>query len=277
MNPAGLDRALKALGPYLDDVIICGAWAWYLYRRCLAPPRWIPDEFTRDLDCIGRERLEVQDAHLLDRLEAYDFEWVPRGSETPPVAHFAWPEQRRAEVVIEFLVPARGDASRRIVEMQPGLTAQALRHLEILTDEPLDLAIDDDSPLAREMEFRGTIKLPTVGCFVVQKALIHSRRGRDEQVKDLFYVVELLDRENGLSARCRREVVAADARWKGAVDQLVEMLDKRSRESRFLAALSEHYPVERRPPRAYFEREIRTWLEQLQEARRGDTIPPADP
>lgn len=273
MNAAGLDRALRALAPYLGDVIICGAWAWYLYRRCLAPPRWIPDEFTRDLDCIGRERLPVRDAWLFERLTANDFEWVPRGSDTPPVAHFAWPDQKHAEIEIEFLVPARGDGSRRIVEMQPGLTAQALRHLEILTESPLRLTIDDESPLAGELEFRGSMRLPKVGHFVLQKAMIHAGRSRDQQVKDLFYVVELLDRENGLSVTCLEEVVAADARWKNAVDQLTHLIDRRAGEPPFLTALSEQYPVEKRPPRAYLEGELRTWLEQLQEARRRDTRP----
>ncbi len=271
MNATGLDRALKALGPYLGDIIICGAWAWYLYRRCLAPSSWVPVEFTRDLDCISSERLPVRDAHLFERLTANDFEWVPRGSETPPVAHFAWPDEKHAEVEIEFLVPARGDGSRRIVEIQRGVTAQALRHLEILTEAPLDLPIDDESPVAGEMEFRGTIKLPRMGHFVIQKALIHSRRPRNEQVKDLFYVVELLDRGNGLSARCLEEVVAADAQWQSGVDQLVNVLDRRAGEPQFLMAVSQQYPVEKRPLRMYFEREIRRWLEKLQETRAGST------
>lgn len=69
MKPAGLGRALTALGPYLEDIVICGAWAWYLYRRCLAPGRDLPTEFTRDLDCVGPERLPVREAPILDRLE----------------------------------------------------------------------------------------------------------------------------------------------------------------------------------------------------------------
>lgn len=267
MNAAGLDRALNALGPYLSDLIICGAWAWYLYRRCLASERWIPEEFTRDLDCIGRERMPIRDSHLVERLKANAFEWVPRGSETPPVASFVWPDRQHAEIEIEFLVPARGDGSRRIVELQPGLTAQALRHLDILTETPLTLVIDNESPVADEMAFRGAIRLPSIGHFVIQKGLIHSRRDRNRQVKDLFYVIELLDRANGLSARCLDEVVAADVRWSRSVDQLVEVLDRRVGEARFLTALAEQYPFERRPPNAYVEREIRTWLEQLQEAR----------
>lgn len=260
---------MKTLRPYLNDLVLCGAWAWYLYRRCLAPGRWIPADFTRDLDCIGRERLPVRGALLLDLLEDGDFEWVPRGAETPPVAHFAWPGRDRAEVEIEFLVPARGDGARRIVELQPNLTAQALRHLEILTDEPLEIVIDDRSTLAAELEFRGSVRVPRVGHFAIQKALIHDRRNRAEQVKDLFYVFELIDRENGLAKVVSEDVVAADTGWKRGVDQFIQLLERRAGEPPFLKALSEQYPVERRPRLAYFEGEIRDWLEQLNAMRSG--------
>lgn len=74
MRTGGLDRALKALGPYLDDLVLCGAWAWFFYRRCVGSARWMPAEFTRDLDCVGSERLRVRDATVLERLKASDFE-----------------------------------------------------------------------------------------------------------------------------------------------------------------------------------------------------------
>lgn len=108
MRVDGLDHALQTLEPYLGDLILCGAWAWFFYRRCFGSDRWIPAEFTRDLDCIRPERLPVRGGSLCDRLEAESFEWVPRGSDTPPAAHFAWPSRNRPEIEIEFLVPARG-------------------------------------------------------------------------------------------------------------------------------------------------------------------------
>jgi hypothetical protein len=77
-----------------------GAWAWCLYRRCLAEPTWIATEFTRDLDCIGPEKLRVREGKPFDRFEANGFKWVPRGSQTPPVAHFAWPDKDQAQVEV---------------------------------------------------------------------------------------------------------------------------------------------------------------------------------
>ena len=273
MNALGLDRALKALRPYLGDLVLCGAWAWYLYRRCLAPDRWVPAEFTRDLDCIGKERLPVRGDPLLNRLANSAFVWVPRGPETPPVAHFAWPDPKRADVEIEFLAPSRGDGTREIVELQPGLTAQALRHLEILTDSPLVLAIDDRSPLPEELEFRGSVRLPKIGHFVIQKALIHKDRRREKQVKDIFYVFDLIDRENGLNNILSQDVVAAEAKWKTEVGLLVDVLEQRIGEPAFLKGISEQYPEEKRPSPTYVEREVQDWLKQF----RGDAQRDAGP
>ena len=263
MNTRGLDRALGALGPYLDDLVLCGAWAWFLYRRCLGRRTWIPAEFTRDLDCVGREKLRVRGSTVVDRLLARDFRWVPRGEETPPVASFVWPLEGRADIELEFLVPARGDGSRRILEIQSGLTAQALGDLEIVRANPLRLEIDDLSPLAGELSFRGAVQVPRVGHFVVQKALIHDRRTPSEQIKDFFHVFDLIDRENGMSDEALADVVAAKSKWSGEVATFVGVLERRLREPRFLVGVSEQLPPERRPSPTYIEREMRAWLERL--------------
>ena len=92
MNPAGLDRALRALGPYVEDVVLCGAWAWYVHRRCSGAATWLPREFTRDVDCVGRETLALRgSAPLRECLEAPGVVWAPRGGGISPVAPFALP------------------------------------------------------------------------------------------------------------------------------------------------------------------------------------------
>lgn len=198
----------------------------------------------------------MRGSSLFDRLEAEAFEWVPRGSATPPVAHFAWPNRDRPQVEIEFLVPARGDGSRRIVELQPGLTAHAQRDLDILTDSPVALVIDDASPVAVELAFRGLVRVPKMGHFAMQKALIHLRRDRTSQVKDLFYVFDLIDSENGLANAVAEDVRTAEPRWRGAVNAFVQLLERRSQEPAFLRAVLEQYPEERRPPLVYAQHEI---------------------
>lgn len=268
MKPSELGRALEALGPYLEDLVICGAWAWYLYRRCLGPVTWMPSDFTRDIDCIGHEGLAVRGETVFHRLtKGAAFVWVPRGEETPPAARFAWPNAARPEVEVEFVVPARGDGSRHVVEIQAGLTALPLRDLEILQDRPLQIVIDDRSPLAAEMAFRGSVRVPRIGCFVVQKALIHQRRNRDQQVKDLSYVFDLIDRENGLSDMVRHDVLSAEPRWRSEVARFTRLLEARITEPPFLVAMARQFAPERAPSTAYIGREIMAWLERLDAVR----------
>lgn len=262
MNPEGLDRALHGLRPYLGDLVLCGAWAWYLYRRCLASPGWMPVEFTRDLDCIGPERLPVRNETVFARMDSAEFVWAPRGDDPPP-SSFAWPSVERPEVEVQFLVPARGDGARRVLELQPNLFGEALRHLDILLDRPLDIVIDDASPAATDLTFRGLLRVPRIGHFAIQKSLIRERRTTDKQATDSFQVFDLLDGANGLAETVLRDVVAARPAWHAEVDLFVAHLQEQVHSPRLLRSIAERYAEERRPRIAYIEREMSEWLDRL--------------
>ena len=210
----------------------------------------------------------MRDVSLAARLEAGGFLWTPRGTETPPAAAFTWVDTNQSEVEIEFLVPARGGHGTGIVEIQSPVTAQALRHVEILLDDPLRIVVDDASPLARELAFRGIVRIPRAGHFSVQKALMHRTRGRAKQIKDFFYVFDLVDSTNGLSDTVLDDVVRANARWRSQIALFGRTLGERAQEPSFLLGIAEQYPSERRPSVAYVGRELRLWLERLAEARR---------
>ncbi len=109
--------------------------------------------------------------------------------------------------------------------------------------------------------------VPSLGRFVVQKALIHSRRNPQDQVKDFFYVFDLIDAENGLADAVLADVVSTRSQWENEVDRFTDLLDLRGREPRFLQAVSEQLAPERRPSVAYIEREIAGWLAWLNESR----------
>ena len=269
MNAEGLDRALHGLRPYLGDLVLCGAWAWFLYRRCLGPAAWMPVEFTRDLDCIGLERLPVRSETVVARMQKAEFVWAARG-EHPPPSLFAWPTAERPDVEVQFLVPARGDGSRRVLELQPNLYGEALRDLPILLDSPLEIVIDRASPLASELTFRGVLRVPRVGHFAIQKALIRARRSPEKQATDSFQVFDLIDRENGLADRMLRDVSDAQRRWSAEIDRFVAHLEEQVRSPAFLRSIAERYAAERRPLVTYIERELRGWLERLGETRHSD-------
>lgn len=269
MNPEGLDRALHGLRPYLGDLVLCGAWAWYLYRRCLGRAGWMPVEFTRDLDCIGPERLPVRDESVFARMEKADFVWAAHG-EDPPPSVFAWPTVARPEVEVQFLVPARGDGSKRVLEMQPNLYGEALRDLGILLDNPLEIVIDHASPLAAELTFRGVLRVPRMGHFAIQKSLIRGRRTPDKQATDSFQVFDLIDRENGLADDVLRDVVRAQDRWSAEADRFAAHMQEQVRSPTFLRGIADRYAAERRPLVTYIEREMRGWLERLAETHQSN-------
>ena len=159
----------------------------------------------------------------------------------------------------------------RTVELQNGLGAQALRHLDILLDTPLKLVIDDGSPIARELEFRGAVRGPQMGHFVIQKALIHSRRDRRDQVKDTFYVFDLIDTENGLADAVLQDVAAAArSKWGEEADRFQEVLEQRFREPAFVQAVLEQLgkPREGGPTPRYVSDEMQGWLDRL----RGELV-----
>src|SRR5690242_5803075 len=107
MRVSGLVHALQALEPYLGDVVICGGWAWYLYRKYLGNSAGIPAEFTRDLDCAVREGMPVRGVPLRQRLNESAFECEYRGESLRPALLFSWPSSRRPQVEIEFITQAR--------------------------------------------------------------------------------------------------------------------------------------------------------------------------
>lgn len=269
MNPEGLDRALDGLRPYLGDLVLCGAWAWYLYRRCLGPAGWMPVEFTRDLDCIGPERLPVRGETVFARMEKAEFVWNARGDHPAP-SLFAWPATERPEVELQFLALARGDGSRRVVELQPNLYGEALRDLGILLDSPLDIVVDHASPLAAELTFRGVLRVPRMGHFAIQKSLIRARRSSEKQATDSFQVFDLIDSANGLADDVLRDVSDAQSRWSAEVDRFVAHMEEQVRSPTFLRSLAERYATERRPLVTYIEREMRWWLDRFAGARKSD-------
>lgn len=269
MNSAGLIRALTALRPYSGHIVICGAWAWYVYRNYMGRPLERTAVFTRDLDCVMPNRVPVEGTGLPDSLEAADFVWVPRGDATPPAAVFVWPSKEHPEVEVEFLVPARGGGRDRIVTVQPNLTAQALRDLDILLDDPVVVELNERFD-ETELVFEGPVRVPRLAHFSIQKALIFSRRALEDQVKDLAYVFDVIDSANGLAERLLSDVVLAHRRhYQAEVQRFRVVLRREFGSPAFVKKVAEQIAVERRPLSTYIEREVAQWLERLEAALRA--------
>jgi hypothetical protein len=266
LKTTGLIHSLETLKPYLGDLVICGAWAWYLYRQYLGRGNRLPHDFTRDLDCISRGRIPVRGTPLSGQLDAAGFKWVPQGDDIPPVAHFRWPTIDHPDVEVHFLTPARGDGSQRVVEVQEKVTAEALRNLDILLDDPISVEVDEAKDGS---SFRGKVMVPRVGHFVIQKALIFEARSPGDRAKDFAYVFDLIDSAHGLAERVGNDVVAAEkATWLAAVGRFEQRMKSALGSPAFLRAVADQWPLEDRPLVKYLEREVGRWLQRLDQARR---------
>jgi hypothetical protein len=68
---------------------------------------------------------------------------------------------------------------------------------------------------------------------LIQKALIYTQRSHDERIKDMFYVFDLIDRENSLAWRCVDDVAPGDVKWSKEVDEFIRLLQRRAAKPAF--------------------------------------------
>ncbi len=217
------------------------------------------------MDCVGLNPIPVRDQRtIVQTLEESDFQWAPRGTGNPPAACFRWPSLEEPEVEIEFLTPKRGSGVRRVATLQNGLTAQTLWHLDILLDNPLSLTVNE-SPGASAMErFHGQIRVPRLGHFLIQKGLIHNRRPVEARVKDLFYVFDVIDSENGMAEIAQRDVLAAySGGWASAVMKFIDTIGGQFESSAVVKQVTEQFPPEKAPLPGYIQAEAASWFGSL--------------
>jgi hypothetical protein len=200
MRIRGFVHVLKALEPRLGEVVIVGGWAWYLYRKCLTGSAGLPGEFTQDVD-VALPR-PLPHGRGLDRLlEDAAFEEEMTGENTPPVTRYAWPSLEAPEAVVDFLTPARGAGTEATLRTG-GVVAQQLRTLDVLLENPLVLPIDERSETEN---FVGTVRVPRLGAFLLQKVQTLSSRRATKREKDLFYIFDLADEGRGLRERIKAD------------------------------------------------------------------------
>ena len=157
-----------------------------------------------------------------------------RGTE-PPVQryqHIRFGKDDLGPIYGEFLTPLTGsevgrDGSAQTVKtVQEGLTAQALRYLDLLFEFPTDF----DAATIPELGLTGphVVRLPHPATYVLQKLLAWPARDPDKRAKDLAYIFEvaLLTRDQWPKAGAVIENLRARDRehsvWIRRAQQLVE-------------------------------------------------------
>jgi len=120
--------------------------------------------------------------------------------------------------------------------LKAGITAQKLRHLDLLLEAPWRVSIEAEAmPITRSVD----LLVPNTVSFVVQKLLIHKRRDAQKKAQDILYVHDTLELFGALLGQLRtvwkdevrpripartahRAMVIADELFNGVTDVIRE-------------------------------------------------------
>ncbi|MBI4597022.1 MAG: hypothetical protein HY737_01290 [Candidatus Omnitrophica bacterium] len=181
----------------LSGLIIIGSWCRYFYQGYFTGVGYGPSIRTRDIDFlitpkIGSKRAVDVAALMEDFGFLVDFH------------RQGYMRLVHPELIIEFLVPERGRGSEGPVRVpQLGVQAQALRFLNLLTEQTISVTVDHI-----------TVRLPHPAAFALHKLLIAQRR-TGKQAKERAEAYEVLQ---ALAAKGESSVVRSlyrslPARW----------------------------------------------------------------
>ena len=132
---------------------------------------------------------------LRDALKQAGFEEELSGEHTPPVTYYYLGEED-AGFYAEFLTVKQGSGIRRdgkpdLTVSKAGITAQKLRHLELLLARPwkVQVGVESKVPIEREVD----LVVPNPVSFIVQKLLIHKHRDAAKRAQDVLYIHDTLE------------------------------------------------------------------------------------
>ena len=148
---------------------------------------------TRDVDLAFSLNAPLE-GDLRDALKQAGFEEELSGEHTPPVTHYYLGEED-AGFYAEFLTVQQGSGVKRdgkpdLTISKAGITAQKLRHLELLLTVPwkVQVGVETKVPIERAVD----LFVPNPVSFIVQKLLIHKRRDADKKAQDVLYIHDTL-------------------------------------------------------------------------------------
>lgn len=186
-------RLIEAIRSWLPHIVIVGGWAHRLHRfHPLATVHDYSPLRTLDVDLAFSPRAPLG-GDLKQALEAADFKEELFGNLTPPVAHYALTREN-AGFYAEFLTVLQGDGLGRggksaRTMAKAGITAQKLRHLDVLLIAPWSITLGPDTDIPLD---RTNVLVPNPISFMVQKLLIHSKRPASKKAQDILYIHDTL-------------------------------------------------------------------------------------
>lgn len=203
-------RLAVALAPWQWQLVFIGGWAHRLYRQHpLAIPPVHPPIITLDADVAFADDVRLEGS-LGKALREAGFEETFSGDHNPPVSRYQLGKEDSG-FYGEFLTPLRGSGRMRdgradATVSKGDVTAQKLRHLEILLIHPWQIPLKTDA-MAEPI----SLWIPNPVTFMIQKVLIRSDRLPNKQAQDVLYVhdtLELFGAELPMLAELWRQHVA---------------------------------------------------------------------
>jgi hypothetical protein len=190
-----LAKLAQALSPWRAHLVFIGGWAHRIHRFS---PRANKLEyqpiFTRDTDLAFANRAPIE-GDIKAALIEHGFKEQLAGEHNPAVAHYTLGDENGG-FYAEFLTPLIGSGVKRSGEQDAtmtmaGISAQKIRHLDILLVDPWMITLDPQSgiPLPSSMD----VQVANPLCFMVQKFLIQKDRPAAKQAQDVLYIYDTIE------------------------------------------------------------------------------------
>lgn len=184
----GFLKTLVVLRDYLPNIVIGGGWVPLIYYHYVLG-KTVEPLMTRDIDLIVPRQVPIVGSKSIDQLlteAGLKVELI--GSGTPPVTCYEG-TMDGTDVEVEFLTHWQGRGGQAAARVQAGLTAQRLRYMAVLLDEPLLVEIPG-------LALRGgstTVRVLSPGAYIFNKGLVFPRRTQEaKKAKDLYYIFDIL-------------------------------------------------------------------------------------
>lgn len=192
---ASFARLIAAITPWRAHLVLVGGWAHRLYRfHGLASVPGYQPLTTQDTDLAFSVGAPLE-GDIREALQRAGFSEELFGENVPPVSHYSLGDAN-AGFYAEFLTPQVGSGRKRggapdATISIAGVTAQKLKHLQILFIEPwvINIGPDEGFPLPSAIDLQ--VANP-VG-FMVQKLLIQRLRKPRKRAQDVLYIHDTLE------------------------------------------------------------------------------------
>lgn len=188
----GLLKTLAKLRPYHMQIVIGGGWAPLLYYRYLSKNREHIPVLTKDIDFMVRHHVPIVGPKNIDEILTKEakLETVFKSRDNPAVVHYEGTIDG-IEVEVEFLTDQTGSQEEKVLIVQKGLHAEALRYISIIVENTLQLEIYDAESALGDASL--IVQVPKPAAYIFQKGLsFTARRDKQKASKDLYYIFDIL-------------------------------------------------------------------------------------